>query len=396
MEGKAREKAFLGRRSVPGGGFFQLRQIPHDADDVGTEAVEAADVVGFEEAPPQHDRHVLLLYGLHALLSLPPEHVGQLGGQPAAQLAALLVRVGGQYRGDHRRGVDLAYRLGQILEEIDDALAPDGIEARLLAGVHQHLVDQDQRRQPPLAGDLQQRGQQRLRGRRLPLRVQPIGVHCAQPFRAGELERQHAPGMAQRPRFAVGSAHALDTSLGIDLVETERYRERRRQIHADVLAELLHRGQIRQCVRVAEQMMERDQRVRLPAAIGQLELPHRLVALPGEPCRHVLHQLAQRVGRIGQREEFRRVLVDRPASLRLRDLVQVGGEFGEREFTGSKLLLQADDFVPGPGAVRLGHGARRIRRGWTRPPRPRWPGPCLRGRVRRNLPPTPAERSHEE
>ena len=320
-----------------------------------TESIEAADVVGFEEAPAQHDRHVFLLHGLHALLALPPEHVGQIGGQPAAQFAALLVRVGREYRGDHRRGVDLAHGLCQILEEIDDAPAPDGIEARLLAGVHQDLVGQDQGCQPAPAGDLQQCGQQRLRGRRLPLRVQPVGVYCAQSIRAGELERQHAPGMAQRAGFPVRPAHSLDTPLGIDLVETERHRERCRQIHADVLAELLHRGQIRQCARIAEQMMERDQRVRLPAAVGQLELPHRLVAPSDEPRCDVLHQLAQRVGGIGQREEFRRVLVDRPASLRLRDLVQVGGEFGERKLTGPQFFLKANDFVPGLEAVRLGH-----------------------------------------
>ena len=362
VERKAREKPLLGGRSVLGRGFFQLGQIAHDPDDVRAESIEASNVVRLEEAAAQHHRHVLLLHRLDALLALPPEHVGQLGRQPAPQLAPLLVGVGGEYRGHHRRRVDLAHRLGQVLEEIDDAPAPDGIEARLLAGVHQDLVDQDQRRQPAPPRDLQQPGKERFGRRCLALVVESVAMNRAQPVGSRELERQHAPGMAQRAGLAVRSADALEAPLGVDLVEAEGGRERRRQLRAHVLAELLYCRQIRQARGVAEQVAERDQRMRLPAAVGQLELPHRLVAPPREPRRDVLHQLAQRVGRVGQCEELGRVLVDGPSPLGQRNLVQIGCELGQRELSGPQLFLQANDLVPGTGAVGLGHGKRCVRR----------------------------------
>ena len=290
-------------------------------------------------------------------LALPPEHVGELGRQAASELAPLLVRIGGQNRGDQRRGVHLAHRLRQVLEEVDDAPAPDGIEACLLAGIHQHFVHQDEGGQAAAARYLQQRGQQRLRGRRLALLVEPAGVQRAQPVRPRELEREHAPRMAQRAGLPVRPAHPLDAPLRVDLVEAERGRERPRQLRADVLPELPHRRQVRQPGRVAEQVVEGDQRVRLPAAVGQLELPHRLVAPPRQPRRHVAHQLAQRVRGIRQGEELRRILVHWPPPLRLHHLVQVGRELGQRQFTRPQLVLQVDDFVPGTGAVRPGHRA---------------------------------------
>ena len=99
--------------------------------------------------------------------------------------------------------------------------------------------------------------------------------------------------------------------------------------------------------------------VGLAAAVGQLELPHGLVAPPGEPRRHVLHQLAQRVGGIGEREELLRLLVDRPPALRQRHLVEVRGELGQGQLARPQLVLQPNDLVPGLRALLLRHGVGR-------------------------------------
>ena len=50
----------------------------------------------------------------------------------------------GKNGGDDGSLVDFDDGLGEILEEVHDALPPDAIDAGLLPGVHQHLVDQHQ------------------------------------------------------------------------------------------------------------------------------------------------------------------------------------------------------------------------------------------------------------
>ena len=128
----------------------------------------------------------------------------------------------------------------------------------------------------PRGGAFEQRGQQRLGRRRLPLLGCARPVEGAQAVGAAELEGEHAPGMAQRADFAVRSAHAVDAPLDVDLVEAERDGDRPRQRAAG--PELPHRGQVGQRVRVPEQVVQRDQRVRLAAAVGRAAAP---------PCRCV-------------------------------------------------------------------------------------------------------------
>ena len=104
-----------------------------------------------------------------------------------------------------------------------------------------------------------------------------------------------------------------------------------------------------------EQVVERNERMRLAAAVGEFQLPHGLVALTTEPNGDVLRQLAQRVGGIGEREELRRVFVDGALAAGEGDFVEVGGELGESELAGFELGLEGDEVVP-----RL-HRAERIR-----------------------------------
>ena len=179
-----------------------------------------------------------------------------------------------------------------MLKEIHDSRLPFGIEPDLLAGIHQHLVRQHQRRQPALGRNTQQLRQQRFRRRRLALRIFAIGVNGTQAVAARELIRQHAPRMAQSARLAIRRFDVLDAFLDVDLVEAQRGHERLRQIAAYMLAELAHRGHVRQRGGIAEQVIERDECMCLAAAIGELQLPHGLVALPAQSNSDILHQFA--------------------------------------------------------------------------------------------------------
>ena len=94
------------------------------------------------------------------------------------------------------------------------------------------------------------------------------------------------------------------------------------------------------------EVAERDQRVRLAAAVGQLQLPDGLVVLAGQAQYHVPDQAAQVVRRERQREEFVRLLVDRPLAPLHDDLVEVGGEHVQREFPRLQVISKLDHFVP--------------------------------------------------
>ena len=178
----------------------------------------------------------------------------------------------------------------------------------------------------------------------------------AEPLRAGKLKREHAPGVLERTRLAVRRTYSVDPLFHVDLVEAERHRERLRQLCPHVLPELLHGLQAGQRGRVAEQVVERDEGVGLAAAVGELELPHRLGALPGESFRHVLDQLSQGGCRKGQGKEPLRILIDGPLPLAEGDLVQISGELRQGQLAASQLVLEADDLMPwlGSGGGHVG------------------------------------------
>ena len=122
-----------------------------------------------------------------------------------------------------------------------------------------------------------------------------------------------------------------------------------------MLAELAHRRNVRQGGGVLEQVVERNERMRLAAAVGEFQLPHGLVALATEPNGNVFRQLAERVGGIGEREELGRIFVDGALAAGEGDFVEVGGKLGKGELAGFELGLEGDEVVP-----RL-HRAKRIR-----------------------------------
>ena len=93
-------------------------------------------------------------------------------------------------------------------------------------------------------------------------------------------------------------------------------------------------------------MVEGDERVRLAAAVGELQLPHGLVAFAFEPNGNVLHQLAQGVGGIGEREELGGIFVDGAFAPGEGDFVEIRRELGEGELAGLELGLEADEAVP--------------------------------------------------
>ena len=98
---------------------------------------------------------------------------------------------------------------------------------------------------------------------------------------------------------------------------------------ADVLDELLDGRQVGQMLGIADQVIEGDQGVGLAAAVGQLQLAHGLVVLARQAQHHILGQLTQVEGGIGEGKELRRVLVDRPGGAH-GHVVEVGGEDAER------------------------------------------------------------------
>ena len=366
MEWEAALETVLFRLPAPGCRFVQPGQLPHRPDRLRTPRLGVPQRLGLEEPAPQHFRHVLPTDRLHALLPLPAEHVEQIADQPLAFRSLLLGGIRSQQRGHQHRAIHLRRGLYEVLEEVDDAMPPHAVLTGLLPRVHEDLVDQDERSEAALLRALQQLDQQGLGRRSLAFLGTALAMDRPQPVVAGELVREHAPGVAKHAGIAFRGTHSLDAALDIDLVEAQRSHMRSGQLVTRVLPELTHRRHVRQTLGIPEQVIESDQRVRLAAAVGQLQLPHGLVASPREPRRHITGEIPQRVRWIGQGEELVRLLVHRPLAPCERDLMQIGGELRQRQFARAQLVLQPDDLVPGLGAwpghqaSDLGNHVRRV------------------------------------
>ena len=356
VEGEVVEQTgFGGLTGLPGIGV-EPGEVPRHRDGLRTVVFESAEVLAPEEPAAQDLRHILLADRLHAFVPRPPEDAGDGADHSFGGFALRLRGIARQQRHHQRRGVHPVDCLREVLEEVGEPRFPDPIEFGLLAGVHQDFVHQHQRRrESAFARGFQEFRQQRFGGRRFAFFRLAVGVDRPEPVVAGELVGEDAPRVLQRPLRAVGGARAFDPLLGVDLVEAERGGERARRGFAEVLAELPDRLQVGQSAGGAEEVVQRDQRVRLPAAVGQLQLPDRLVALAGEPERDILREFPQRVREVGQREEFRRVLVEAALSRSGHHIVEVGREFRQREFPGAQFLLEMHQFAPRRRPVLLRH-----------------------------------------
>ena len=89
-----------------------------------------------------------------------------------------------------------------------------------------------------------------------------------QPSFASKLKRQNAPGMLQPTQIA-GRRLGIHSPLRVDLIERQRHHSRLRGLHPDRLPEFAHRRQVGQLLRFVDEVVERDQRVGLAAAVGK-------------------------------------------------------------------------------------------------------------------------------
>ena len=156
--------------------------------------------------------------------------------------------------------------------------------------------------------------------------------------------------MQQRPCLAVGPCTSLIPFSHVDLVKTESGGRGPGQLHVAVLAEFANGLEVREGVRIVEEMMEGDQGVRLAPAVGHLQLADRLVALSRQACGHIPGQVAKRKGRVGEGEELLGVFVEGPTTGPADHLVEVGGKLRQRQLAGAKLGLSATTWCQGMGA----------------------------------------------
>ena len=258
----------------------------------------------------------------------------------------MLARVGGEQRRHHCATVHLDHRLREVLEEADQPAAPARIHFDLHPEVHQHLVEQHQRGEIVGLRLGQQLRQERLGRRRLSFGVLAVGVDQPQPIRPGQLPSQHTPWIPELPQLPV-RAWCLHTYFNVDLVEAQRRDPRPGGLESDVRLELANRRQVGQRAGVMYQMPERDQRVRLAAAVVDGQLAVRLVAAPGQAKSHVLYQFAQIESRVGEGKERSRLLVYRPVPLLHHHVVQVGGKHRQRQLAALQIVAQLHDLMPG-------------------------------------------------
>lgn len=205
QEALFRLSALLGRLVVYSGDALERSY------DVLAERLSILERLRRKEPAAQDFGHVLLDHRLHGLFTLALEDVVKLGLNFPAQRVAL-ARVGRQKRRDKAAPVHLGHRLGEVLEEVRQPASPFPVLGYLLAGVHQHLVDQDERAQPFLARQFKKLGEQVLGGRGISFLGLAAGVENLQARVARNLIGQDAPGLLKHPCLAVGRGDGMPFS----------------------------------------------------------------------------------------------------------------------------------------------------------------------------------------
>ena len=153
-------------------------------------------------------------------------------------------------------------------------------------------------------------------------------------------------GCLEHPHLPAGS-RGFHPLLQVDLVEAQRRDPGLRRPETGVGLELPHRRQPGQRVRIVHQVPEGDERMSLAAPVVDRQLAVGPVASAGQAQDHLLDQLAQIVGGIGEREKFGGILVDRAPALLHDHVVEIGGEHRQRQLSGLQIVAQLHHLVPG-------------------------------------------------
>ena len=139
--------------------------------------------------------------------------------------------------------------------------------------------------------------------------------------------------------------HAL---FGIEPVEDHGCHSRLREaaFQRAVGLELLHGGDVGQRLRCLHQMDQRDQRMRLAAAEGYVQLADGLFRLACQAPGHVAGEITQSHRRIGEGEKLFRVVINTRVVLE-HDVVEVSSELLLGKFAALDVGTQTHHLVPG-------------------------------------------------
>ena len=308
--------------------------------DEGADHRVAGDEVGLRrdglEQPPPDDLEPLLRARRQPRRLHPPEGVLQTLQRLLPAFAPDLDLRRREARHHHRlrRG---AGRLGERLHEGQvrvegpggEAVVPVQLAEERHPLVHQHdagRVAGEQRRQHPRTG-----------AHPAPVRTGDHPVALGPP----ELPRQLAP-----ERAGDGPV-VLPVRLARRELRPHQHRAaaRRRAADPGFRQQRIHpRQPVR--FRRAEQVVEREHRVRLAAAEVRLQLDHRVAAGSREPPHRAFQQPLQPLGQEGPPEELHRIAVFRTGGAGV-DRREVGGELRLLEVAGGHILVGLDHLPPG-------------------------------------------------
>jgi len=198
-----------------------------------------------QQPPPQHFGDVLPFDWLHAGIGNALEDLVQRLLDLLAELVALR-RVRREERGHQSAARNAPRRLGQALEEVLGLAEPGRVHPDDLPRPHQHLVEQDQRRQTIFRRQREQLFHDIRRRRGIPLLV--LLPENLQSGLAAQLPGQRAPGHLEPADRSVRRLH-IHPGFEVELVEGQRRDARLGRHGTDVRDELVHRRQLRQLVR---------------------------------------------------------------------------------------------------------------------------------------------------
>ena len=271
--------------------LVQRRDAAHDRRDLRPKRVPVMYGFRFEETATKHLRHVLFAHRAGILFHLSAEHIGHVVEEFVSEVV-VLVGIGGAQRRHHGAAVYLDHGVREMLEETDETPPPTRIGFHHVAKVHERLVEKHDVPRSSRCGFDSNSDSTGSAGGVSRSRSLPSAVELAQPLRSGNLVGEDAPRTFERRDRAVGGAR-VDALFQINLVKAQRGAPSRWGLMSDVRFKLLDRGQLRQRFGIFYQMLQRDERMRLAAAVVDGERAVRLVASSRQPQGDILDQFPQ-------------------------------------------------------------------------------------------------------